>query len=183
MKICAVIGSLRKGNSALMVSEAVSCFERDEVEIIDLSSLKLCFCSGCLECDETQKCNINDEMTEKLNIISSADGFIFASPVRWGLISGEMKTFFDRLNPFAVSETLSGKKAILFVVGQTDEGDDVTMSIKSGMKSMEVFCDNSGIDIIDKVKAYGCLSPNDISNTNYLSLCKDAAIKLRESIE
>lgn len=183
MKVVAVVGSLRKGNTAKMVSAACSRFDPTDVHVIDLSELSLNFCTGCLICDTENKCCIDDGMSTLMDRIAEADGFIFASPVRWSLMSGELKTFFDRLNPFAATETLCGKKAILFVVGQSEENGDGAFSIRAGMKSMEFFCENAGIDVIDTVEAFGCLSECDIDNTVYLERCRAAADKLKACLQ
>ena len=109
MKVMAVIGSIRRGNTMKMIQAACSVFASNEVQVIDLAQINMNFCTGCLYCDETKKCCIDDDMSKIMDNISSADAYIFASPVRWSLLSGEMKTFFDRLNPFATLGTLSEK--------------------------------------------------------------------------
>jgi multimeric flavodoxin WrbA len=176
MKTVAVVGSIRRGNTLKMVQAACKSLEGKDVEIIDLSEISLKFCTGCLYCDKTKQCNINDKMSKLLPIIGDADAFIFASPVRWSLISGEIKTFFDRLNPFATTGQLNGKKSILFVVGQSDV--DEPESIDAGLQSMQFFCDNAGIEVVESVKAFGCLNENDIEETQYLEMCAEAGKKL-----
>jgi multimeric flavodoxin WrbA len=182
MKIVAVIGSLRRGNTNEMVRAACRNLLPGEVEIIDLASVKMQFCTGCLYCDEAKTCNIDDDMSKLLDTIGGADGFIFASPVRWSLLSGEMKTFFDRLNPFATTETLSGKKCVLFVVGQSDKDRDEVFSIDAGLQSMSAFCENAGIDVVTTVKAYSCLAAGDIKGTSYLDLCDKAGKELADAL-
>lgn len=179
MKVIAVIGSLRRGNTAKMVDAACSCFSPNEVQIIDLAQISLHFCTGCLYCDSEKKCCIEDDMSSKMDSIAIADAFIFASPVRWSLLSGEMKTFLDRLNPFATTGILNGKKAILFVVGQSMEDSEDAFSVDAGLKSLELFCENAGIEVVDTVRAFGCLAENDINDTEYLDKCRAAACNLK----
>jgi len=183
MKIVAVVGSIRRGNTLKMVQAACASLESKDVDIIDLSKMSLQFCTGCLYCDETKTCNIDDDMTKALDAIGAADAYIFASPVRWSLLSGEMKTFFDRLNPFATTGTLNGKKCILLTVGQSETDGEEAFSIDAGLQSMQFFCENAGIEVIDSVKAYGCLSEDDIESTPYLDMCTTAAKKLAESLK
>lgn len=183
MKVLAVVGSLRKGNTAKMISAACSCFAPDDIQIIDLSQITLNFCTGCLYCDSAKKCCIEDDMAFYMNEVANADAYIFASPVRWSLMSGEMKTFFDRLNPFATTGVLYGKKAVLFVVGQSEIDSDDAYSIDAGLKSMEFFCENAGIDVVDTVRAFGCLLENDIENTKYLEMCRRAANNLKVMLQ
>lgn len=180
MKIVAVVGSIRRGNTLKMVEAACSPFSSDEVKVIDLAHIKMGFCTGCLYCDDVKRCNIDDDMTNLIDEIANADAFIFASPVRWSLLSGEMKTFFDRLNPLATLGTLNEKKCILLTVGQSEAGSDDASSIDAGLKSMEFFCENAGIEVVDSVKAYGCLEEDSIENSPYIKACYVAAQKLKE---
>lgn len=182
MKVVAVVGSIRRGNTLKMVQASCSKFLPEEIDIIDLGKIQFNFCTGCLWCDETQKCNIDDDLSDLMDKIEEADAYIFASPVRWSLLAGEMKTFFDRLNPFATVGTLNGKKCILLTVGQSEKESDDAFSIDLGLKSMEYFCENAGIEVVDEVKAYGCLTENDIANSSYLEMCCIAAEKLRSSL-
>lgn len=182
MKVVAVVGSIRRGNTLKMVQASCSRFSSDEIDIIDLGSIKFSFCTGCLYCDETQHCCIDDDLSKLMDKVAEADAYIFASPVRWSLLSGEIKTFFDRLNPFASVGTLSGKKCILLTVGQSEKESEDAFSIDEGLKSMEFFCKNAGIEVVDKVKAYGCLSETDISDSVYLEMCYIAADRLRSSL-
>lgn len=180
MKIVAVVGSLRRGNTLKMVQAACSRFSLDEVQIIDLAQIRMDFCTGCLYCDTAKKCCIDDDMSTLMERIADADAYIFASPVRWSLLSGEMKTFFDRLNPFATLGILSEKKCVLLTVGQSEEGSDDAFSIDAGLKSMEFFCENAGIEVVGSVKAYGCLEEEDIMKSSYIKECYAVADKLKE---
>ena len=78
--------------------------------------------------------------------------------------------------------TLSEKKCILLTVGQSEEGSDDAFSIDAGLKSMEFFCENAGIEVIGSVKAYGCLEEDSIENSSYIKECYAVAEKLKEAI-
>ena len=47
---------------------------------------------------------------------------------------------------------------------------------------MEYFCENTGIEIVDSVKAYGCLAEDDVVDSQYFQECYDAAKKLKEAL-
>ncbi len=182
MKIMAVIGSVRKGNSYLMVQSVVDTFLNAgiEVEVVHLRDFSVGFCDGCLSCDETGKCHLNDDMSSIVEKVKEADGLVLASPARWGLLSGEMKVFMDRLNPLATIDALVNKKAIVFTVGQTKQTEDNSISIAA--ESMVSFCDNAGIEVIDKVLAYGCLMVNEIDEET-IRRCVEAAKHLVDSLK
>ena len=182
MKIIAIIGSMRKGNSFSMVQSVVDTFLNADVEleVIHLKDISIGFCDGCLSCDETGTCHLNDDMTSIVQKVKEADGLVLASPARWSLLSGEMKTFMDRLNPLAAIEALADKKAIVFAVGQTKEEEDHSISIAA--ESMVSFCENAGIEVVDKVLAYGCLMENEVDKESILR-CTEAAMHLVDSLK
>jgi multimeric flavodoxin WrbA len=186
MNIVAIIGSNRKGNTSTMVNHAIKYIEsRADVFPIFLGDLNFKPCDGCLQCDETGECHYNDDMAKIIDKIKAADGLIIASPARWGLMSGELKCFLDRLNPLAAPELLSGKKAVVFSVGQSNEEDDGAASIKSSCESVVTFCDNADIEVVDKVLAFGFLNSTDLDETNVFILdqCQRASINLLNSLE
>lgn len=186
MKIIAVIGSTRSGNTKYMVEKIIDGMmkgnEACDIQKLHLRDIKMDFCDGCLACDETGECVINDDMSKIVDDVRKADGFIFASPARWSLLSGEMKTFFDRLNPLAVKEELAGKLCVNIVVGQSEEDDKE--SIESAADSLKAFCDNAGIEVIDTVVACGCYGATDIiSKTIYIEAGVLAGKKLIDKLQ
>jgi len=180
MKIVSIIGSTRRGNTFAMVNAASKAICNDaEVEILMLGDMTYTFCDGCLQCDETGECHIDDDMNSAVEKIKAADGLIIGTPARWGLMSGELKTFFDRLNPLASPELLAGKKAIAFAVGQSEEDTDDAESVRLACASIETFCENADIEVVDRVCVYDCLEKNDIDgNSKAFKQCEAAAIKL-----
>lgn len=182
MKILGIVGSKRMGNSYAMVNAAVAGLENCEVELVHLNK-DFNLCDGCLICDEKGKCKFEDYVSPLVEKVSNSDGFIFASPARWGLLSGELKSFFDRLNPLAVPQKLKGKKAIIFTVGQC-EGEEAE-SIKLAAETIRYFCDNAGIEVVDIVIAEGCMNSNDVINNNpqILDICKEKTLKLLDSLK
>jgi multimeric flavodoxin WrbA len=182
MRIIGVVGSIRRGNTYAMVEAACNSLEEYEVELFHLKEAKIHMCDGCLSCDESGICHIKDTMSDILPRMLQADGFIFGTPSRWGLLSGELKVFFDRLNPFAASEKLKGKKAVIFAVGQTENGD--AKSIKTAANSIHIFCESAGIEVVDTVLAKDCLDADSLitKHPDFLDKCKKAVIKLRKSI-
>lgn len=182
MKIMAIVGSSRRGNTYSMVEAATHALSNPDIEFIHLKDFSINFCDGCLTCDESGKCHINDEMSDLLERIKEADGFIFGTPSRWSLLSGELKVFLDRLNPLAVPELLKGKKAIIFATGQS-KNEDIE-SIELAANSIKSFCENAEIEVIDIVLAEDCLEPEDLISKypQTLEKCKNSALKLYNSL-
>lgn len=182
MRIMAIVGSNRRGNTYAMVEAGCHALKDSETELLHLKDLNILSCDGCLKCDKTGKCHIEDDMSTIIERIENADGFIFGTPARWSLLSGELKVFIDRLNPLAMSEKLSDKKAIIFSVGQT-EGEEAS-SIKLAAESVRYFCENAGIEVIDIVLAEGCIKNEDLisKSPDIITVCKKSAIKLHNSL-
>jgi multimeric flavodoxin WrbA len=178
MKIVAVSGSQRRGNTFAMVDAACRALEgRCEVTMIDLRKFNIQPCSGCLKCDTTATCRIQDSMADILPEVAGADAFIFGTPARWSILSGELKVFFDRLYPLP-EKALKGKKAVIFAVGH--DSQDNGGSIQRTRDSVAHCCDNIGIDVIDSVLAYGCLHSSDArkKTPEILQKCAEAANNL-----
>lgn len=71
----------------------------NEVEFINLKDKNINFCKGCSACQRTLKCVIRDDMDELIEKVKNADVLIFATPIYFYEMSGQLKTFLDRCNP------------------------------------------------------------------------------------
>ena len=97
-----ISSSLRAGSNSRILADRFAAGAADasnNVKIIDLKKLKPEFCIGCLACQKTGKCVLNDGINDILQEISSADVLCFATPVYYYSVCGQLKTFLDRLNP------------------------------------------------------------------------------------
>lgn len=158
-KTLIIVGSARKGNS-LFLANQISKASNDECEVVRLSDHNISYCDGCLSCDEAGICHINDGMSYLLGKIDAIDKMILITPARWSLLSGDMKVFIDRLNPFAASKKMSGKLAYGFAIGQS-ENDDAA-SIELAIDSIRYFCENAEIEFVGGNIITGCLAPDDL---------------------
>ena len=96
----------RKGNSAAL-AEAFAAGAREAgntAEVISLCGRKLEFCRGCLACQKTGRCVIDDDVRDLLPKIHDADVLVFATPIYYYEMSGQMKTLIDRINPLYDSD-------------------------------------------------------------------------------
>lgn len=101
-KILILSASARKGGNSERLAEQ---FEKgatqngNEVELIRLFDHKIGFCKGCLACQSTQRCVIRDDAVEIADKMKNADILVFATPVYYYSVSGQLKTMLDRANP------------------------------------------------------------------------------------
>ena len=69
------------------------------VDFICLRDYELKYCRGCYACYELGKCFQEDGMNELANKLLEADVIVFATPVYFYSMSGQLKVFIDRLVP------------------------------------------------------------------------------------
>ncbi|MGM9778311.1 MAG: flavodoxin family protein [Prevotella sp.] len=69
-----------------------------KVEKITLRGKDIRFCCGCLACQKTGKCVIQDDMHSITQDIHYADVIAFATPIYYLEMCGQMKTLLDRSN-------------------------------------------------------------------------------------
>ena len=100
MKILALNGSpTKEGNSRILINELIKgAKENDhEVSVIDIYSLEFKGCRACMKCKEPNgKCVLLDDMQDIYKEIELSDVIVFASPIYFGQITGELKKVIDR---------------------------------------------------------------------------------------
>lgn len=74
------------------------------VEYISLKGKKLGFCLGCSACHATRRCVLQDDASEIIAKMKEADVVVFATPIYFFEMCGQMKTLLDRTNPMFMSE-------------------------------------------------------------------------------
>jgi multimeric flavodoxin WrbA len=104
-KIVVISSTLRRGGNSEILAEEFANGASDagnDVEVINLKGLNLKFCVGCMYCQDHDSCVLNDDMNDILSKIQTADVLVFATPIYYYSVSGQLKTFLDRLNPLYV---------------------------------------------------------------------------------
>ena len=115
IKIVGICGSpLADGNTAKLIKKVLEGTESlgAETEFISLGSKKLSFCGSCYMCLKEGHCIINDSLNDIRDIMMECDGLVIGSPTYDREITGQMKTFFDRMWFDIHRETFLGKHAV-----------------------------------------------------------------------
>jgi len=134
MKVVGFVGSPRKkGNTFAMVSEVLRGAREAgaETNIYVLNSLNIHGCQACYKCQTPEgSCVQKDDMKQLYDEIISADGVVIGSPVYMVQVTGQTKTFIDRLfallyfkdgKPGVFGNKIKGKKAVtVYSQGQPD---------------------------------------------------------------
>ncbi len=105
MKIIAFNGSPRKKwNTATLLQKALegAASTGATTELIHLYDLNYKGCISCFACKTIGgksygKCAVQDDLAPIFSRIEQADAILMGSPIYWGDISGEMKSFLERL--------------------------------------------------------------------------------------
>lgn len=100
-KVLILSASFRKnGNSAMLAEELKkgATENGNDVETVYLADCNIAFCRGCLACQALKKCVITDDATDIAEKMKNADVIVFATPVYYYSISGQLKTMLDRAN-------------------------------------------------------------------------------------
>ncbi|WFD08816.1 flavodoxin family protein [Tepidibacter hydrothermalis] len=105
MNIIAINGSPRKkGNTSTLLKKALEGAKAvgAKVELINLYDLNFKGCISCFACKRVNsksvgKCAMKDGLTDVLNKIIECDVLILGSPIYLGNVTGEMKSFMERL--------------------------------------------------------------------------------------
>ena len=102
--------SLRKDSNSDALAAA---FARGAAEaghhavMCSLRGKALGFCVGCLSCQKTKRCVIRDDAPAIVQQMKQADVLVFATPIYYYGMCGQMKTLLDRANPLYQTITRS----------------------------------------------------------------------------
>lgn len=105
MKVYAVNGSPRKKwNTATLLEHALAgaAAQGAETELIHLYDLDFKGCTSCFACKLKDgksygRCAMQDGLTPVLEKLAAADVILLGSPVYFGTVTGEMRSFMERL--------------------------------------------------------------------------------------
>ena len=76
----------------------------NEVETVSLVDKRIAFCRGCFACQKTGRCIIDDDAVSVTEKISDAEVVVWATPIYYYEMTGQMKTMIDRANALFVKD-------------------------------------------------------------------------------
>lgn len=122
-----ISSSLRNGsNSEALADEFLKGAKKvgHNAEKISLAGKTINFCKGCLACNKTLKCVIDDDSREIVEKMLKADVLVFATPVYYYSVCGQLKTLLDRANPLFASD-YKFRDIYLLATAAEDESETV----------------------------------------------------------
>ena len=100
-KVIVISTSLRHGSNSDMLAEKFAEGAKaagNEVEKISLVGKNIQFCKGCMACQKMGRCIIKDDVNDIMAKVRNADVVVWATPIYYYEMSGQMKTLIDRMN-------------------------------------------------------------------------------------
>ena len=101
-RVLIVTASLRPNSNSDALAAAFAEGARTAghtVESVSLKGKAIGFCTGCMACQKTERCVIRDDAAALAEKVGAADVVVFATPVYYYGLSGQLKTLLDRCNP------------------------------------------------------------------------------------
>ena len=100
-RVIVISTSLRAGSNSDMLADKFAEGARsagNEVEKISLTGKNIQFCKGCFACQKLGRCVIKDDVNDITAKVLEADVVVWATPIYYYEMSGQMKTLIDRMN-------------------------------------------------------------------------------------
>lgn len=153
--------SLRGNSNSEILAKEVEKGAKDagnNVEFVSLKGKNIQFCRGCLACQKLGHCVIDDDANAITEKIKNADVIVWATPVYYYEMSGQMKTLIDRANSLFTSDYKF--KEVYLVTASADNGEDAIKRVINGINGW-IACFN-GV----KFSGYTCATVNDPNEIN-----------------
>lgn len=178
-KVVVITGSPRKnGNSAAMAEAFIKAAEEKghTVTRFDAAMMNVGGCHACETCFKSGKaCSFDDDFNTIAPHILEADDIVFAMPVYWYSIPGQIKNVIDKIYSFCVAgKDVAGKGCGLIACCEEED-----MTVLDGVRMpLERSAALLKWHMIGEVLIPGVLNTGDIEKTDG---CRQAA-ELAENI-
>jgi len=195
MTVIAINGSPRKkGNTAELLNKVLegAASKGVQTEMINLYDLNYKGCVSCFACKLKDgksygKCAYKDELTPILAKIKDADAVVLGSPLYFGDLTGEMRSFMERMvYPYIVYDenysSLFGRKMPIGLVYtmNVDENRLNQMGFKYNFNLIEMFMKKAFVEV-ETLLSTDTYQFNDYSR--YVCTAFDGEAKKRRKIE
>ena len=166
MKIMALLASSRRdGNSEMLTNRVLQGIEHDEVFLLDHRMEPI----WDQRHDEAGFSPVEDDYEPLLQKFLEQDIIVFAVPLYWFGMPGQLKVFFDRWSQymrderFNLKERLHGKKAYVIVTGSSPDPKIAGLPL---VQQFGYLFDYMAMDFEDYVIGYGN-KPGEIMDDPY----------------
>lgn len=162
--------SLRGGsNSDILAQECLRGAKAagHEAELVSLKGTNIQYCVGCLMCHKTGSCVLKDDAQALMEKVRKAQVLIFATPIYYYEMCGQMKTFLDRMNP--LYESQYDFREVYMIATAAEEGSEVFEKAYHGLQGW--------VDCFPKAKLCGLVAGGSLPGPKTAYDCPHALEK------
>lgn len=156
----------KNGNSDTLCHNFASGAKDSGNEVVEIfiNDKNINYCKACAYCEKHNGvCTIKDDMVDIIKEIFASDVIVFASPVYFYSISGQMKTFIDRL--VTAYRLITNKEVYyIFVAGDKNPNFKIIELCMRGLISCF-----AGSKVMGMIQAGGVRKKGEVSYTEYLN--------------
>ncbi len=136
----------------------------NEVTFLSLKGKNIGYCIGCLACQQTGKCVLKDDAGEFCEQVKNADTLVFATPIYYYEMCGQMKTLLDRLNPLYPTDYRFRK--VYMIATAAEDGDQTFEKAYNGLLGW--------VDCFERAKLCGLVTGGGIGDSGDAKAHADA---------
>ena len=165
-KVIVVSSSPRKGGNSDILAQKFAegaLAAGHSVKNVAVSDLNLKFCIGCLYCQSHYKCVLGDGMNNLYTDVQNADVLVFATPVYYYSVCGQLKTFLDRLNPLYPRKN-KFKEVYLLATAAEDDENAMNGSVSDIQGWIDCF---DGVELKGVLRGVGVEGKGEINSTDF----------------
>ena len=177
-RVLIVTASLRPNSNSDALAAAFAEGARTAghtVESVSLKGKAIGFCTGCMACQKTERCVIRDDAAALAEKVGAADVVVFATPVYYYGLSGQLKTLLDRCNPLFPADYRFREVYLLATAADAEES-----AVEGSVRGMEgwVACFERA-RLAGTVFAGGVDAPGEIQGPPSLRVAADLGAAIR----
>lgn len=161
-KVLIISTSLRGNSNSEALAHEFAKGAKDaghEVTEITLRDKNIGFCKGCFACLKLGHCVINDDAVEIAGMMHDAQVLVFATPIYYYEMSGQMKTMLDRANPLYGTDYAFTD--VYFLSTAAEDEEDVDSRALSGMEGW--------ISCFDRAKLAGSVFAGGVNDAGEIA--------------
>ena len=162
-KVLILSTSLRGGSNSDILARECERGAKEaghEVEYISLKGKEIKYCIGGLSCQTKGSCVLKDDVAEIMAKVKDAEVIVYATPIYYYEMAGQMKTLLDRLNP--LYSTDDAFRDIYMIATAAEEEDSAFEKAYNGLLGWVDCFEKAELKGI--VTGGGIVDPDDAGN-------------------
>ena len=171
-KVLIISTSIRPGSNSERLAKSFAegaLSAGNDVELVSLRDKTIGFCKGCLACQKLGRCVINDDANEITEKMLLSDVIVWATPIYYYEMSGQMKTVIDRANSLYPRDCRF--RDIYMLMTAAEEEDEVVEGALKGLQGW--------LDCYEKTRLAGTVFAGGYNDPRQI----EGSEKLREAYE